>query len=35
MKLGALPSDTVRSILKKAKAKSAAAEKAEKEEVAA
>ena len=31
MKLGALPSDTVRSILKKAKAKSAKAEKEEAE----
>src|SRR5271154_1474391 len=35
IKLGARPSDTVRSILKKAKAKSAKAEKAEKEEAAA
>jgi small subunit ribosomal protein S16 len=38
MKLGALPSDTVKSILKKAKAKSAKAEKeatqAQKEEIA-
>ena len=33
MKLGALPSDTVKSILKKAKAKSAKEEKAEKEAV--
>ena len=32
IKLGAKPSDTVRSILKKARAKSANAEKAEKEE---
>ena len=32
VKLGAVPSDTVRSIIKKAKAKSAKAEKAEKEE---
>ena len=32
IKLGAKPSDTVRSILKKARAKSAIAEKAEKEE---